>query len=165
MNDPLDLPLRDIHLPDGVAWWPLAYGWWVLLAGLVIIVLLSFFLYWRNQKMKKSAISKAREELSRITAEYQQNGDPLVLSRELSILLRRLCISLFPRTEVASLTGVEWLAFLDRYVQGAPFSQGQGRMLVDAPYRQSVEVDQVEDFVQQCRNWIDVVSKTGGKTA
>ena len=26
------LPLRDLHLPAEVGWWPLAPGWWVLIA-------------------------------------------------------------------------------------------------------------------------------------
>ena len=26
------LPLRDLHLPDAIGWWPLAPGWWVLIA-------------------------------------------------------------------------------------------------------------------------------------
>jgi heme exporter protein D len=165
MNDPLELPLRDIHLPDSVAWWPLAYGWWALLAVLIILVLVAILLYQRNKLLRLSAITKAREELARITSEYQQNRDPLLLSRELSVLLRRLSISLFPRTEVASLTGSEWLKFLDSQVQGAPFTQGQGRMLIDAPYRQRVESDEVKNFVQQCQNWIDAVSSSGRKRA
>ena len=34
--DPKQIPLRDLHLPEVVGWWPLAPGWWVLLAMLVI---------------------------------------------------------------------------------------------------------------------------------
>ncbi len=26
--EPSELPLRDLHLPDAVGWWPLAPGWW-----------------------------------------------------------------------------------------------------------------------------------------
>ena len=30
MNELQQLPLRDIHLPEAVSWWPPAYGWWLL---------------------------------------------------------------------------------------------------------------------------------------
>ncbi len=32
------LPLRDIHLPGSIGWWPPAPGWW-LLAGLLLAAL------------------------------------------------------------------------------------------------------------------------------
>ena len=35
------LPLRDLHLPEAIGWWPLAPGWWVLLAMLVGQVVLT----------------------------------------------------------------------------------------------------------------------------
>ncbi|MGY8813907.1 MAG: DUF4381 domain-containing protein [Gammaproteobacteria bacterium] len=165
MNDPLDLPLRDIHLPDGLSFWPLAYGWWILIAVIVITAIIAFILYRRNQRARISAITLAREEFTRITSEYQKSNETLKLVKEISILLRRLSISLFPRTEVASLTGEEWLAYLDRYVSGAPFTEGQGRMLVDAPYRQNVDSEELDTLIHQCHNWIESVSRTKGKPA
>ncbi|MGK0298420.1 MAG: hypothetical protein ACI9XC_002042 [Gammaproteobacteria bacterium] len=165
MNDPLDLPLRDIHLPDGLSLWPLAYGWWILIAVIIMTAIIAIILYRRNQKARISAITLARKEFARITDEYQKNNETLKLVKEISILLRRLSISLFPRTEVASLTGEEWLAYLDRYVPGAPFTEGQGRMLVDAPYRQNVDTEELETLIHQCHNWIEAVSRTRSKPA
>ena len=44
MNAPAmnELPLRDIHLPDAVSWWPPAIGWWLLA---IIIVALAYGIY------------------------------------------------------------------------------------------------------------------------
>ena len=30
--DPEQIPLRDLHLPEAIGWWPLAPGWWILIA-------------------------------------------------------------------------------------------------------------------------------------
>ena len=30
--DPEQIPLRDLHLPEAIGWWPLAPGWWVVIA-------------------------------------------------------------------------------------------------------------------------------------
>ena len=34
--DPTQLPLRDLHLPETIGWWPLAPGWWFAIAALVV---------------------------------------------------------------------------------------------------------------------------------
>ena len=158
MNDPLELPLRDIHLPESVSMWPLAYGWWILLAVIILIGSLAIFIYLRNKKRKIAAITLARAEFLKIYMEYEKNRDSLNFIRQVSILFRRLSISLFPRTEVASLTGDDWLEFLDSKISGQPFTQGKGRILIDAPYRQYIESDDVDEIIQHCRDWIGAVA-------
>ena len=41
------LPLRDLHLPEAIGWWPLAPGWWVELA--IVVVALGYGA-WRMYK-------------------------------------------------------------------------------------------------------------------
>ena len=36
----MTLPLRDLHLPEPVGWWPPAPGWWILL--LLVTTLLAY---------------------------------------------------------------------------------------------------------------------------
>ena len=163
MNNPLDLPLRDIHLPDAVGFWPLAYGWWILVFLFVVMIALSIFLYYRNQRKRYSAISLAKKELAEIQETFSRDNNPERLVREVSILIRRLAISLFPRTDVAHLTGDSWLQFLDQQVEGHPFSTGEGRILVDAPYRRNFVSEDVESIVRHCALWIDAVARSTGK--
>ncbi len=158
MNDPLELPLRDIHLPDYVSIWPLAYGWWVLIAVIIITGSLAVFFYLRNKKRKLSAITLARAEFLNIFNEYEKNRDSLKFIKQVSVLFRRLSISLFPRTEVASLTGDNWLEFLDSKISGKPFTQGKGRIIIEAPYRQNIESDDVNEFIQHSRDWVESAS-------
>ena len=39
--DPEQIPLRALHLPDAIGWWPLAPGWWVVIGLAVLGVLLA----------------------------------------------------------------------------------------------------------------------------
>ncbi|NNE36842.1 MAG: DUF4381 domain-containing protein, partial [Gammaproteobacteria bacterium] len=94
MNDPLELPLRDIHLPEAVGIWPLAYGWWILLFILVVVVAVGVFLYLRNLRNRYSAITLAKKELETIQEKFSRDSNPEQLVREISILIRRLAISL-----------------------------------------------------------------------
>jgi LPXTG-motif cell wall-anchored protein len=159
VTDPTQLPLRDIHLPEPVSWWPPAPGWW-LLSGLLLLAIVSGW-YWRRrrERLRWSAINLAREELTDIQQRFQTRNDTVECARRLSILLRRLSISLFPRNETAGLTGDKWLAFLDRPMAEKAFTEGRGRLLVEAPYRPAVEKAEVETLLSLCREWIDAVSQ------
>lgn len=124
--------LRDIHTPDGVALWPLAPSWWVLLVGMMISLLV--WMWWRRLKVKKRGLKAFLSKLMLLQMQYQKTNDMSHLISALSILIRRFVLSLYPRQQVAALTGDEWLAFLDRTGGNGDFSQGIGRILKAGPY-------------------------------
>lgn len=163
MNDPLELPLKDIHLPADVSWWPPAPGWWILLG--MILLAVAFYFWWRQrqQRINRSAITLARQELELLQNQYQKHKDGRQFVADLSVLLRRLSISAFPRQESASLTGDAWLEFLDASLGDDSFSTGPGRILLEAPYRPEVNVEELEPLIAICREWIDKLAdkKTG----
>ena len=72
-SSPEDLPLRDIHLPDPVSWWPMAPGWWLLFFLLVLLISLSIFFLRRRQQYRRSAVYKAKQELDRIHNTFNLN--------------------------------------------------------------------------------------------
>jgi len=162
MNPRSELPLRDIHLPDPVSWWPPAPGWWLLLALLVAIALLSGFLHYRY---RRNALQRAaRQALHRIGEDYRQSGDTRLLVQQLSILLRRVSLSRYPRQQVAGLTGCTWLSLLDRTLPGEEFQQGAGRVLIEAPYSLDSRVDGPA-LLRLCERWLRQQSKAKGVRA
>lgn len=160
--DPLQIPLRDIHLPDDVSMWPLAYGWWIL-AGIIIVTLIASWLWYKKIQAKKfAAITLARKELNIVKQKLATNEDPKSIINELSILLRRLTISTFPRTETASLTGTAWLNFLDEAIDDKAFDTEEGKILIEGPYRPNVSRSEVEPLITLCDGWIDALQTTQG---
>ncbi len=132
--DPTQIPLRDLHLPEVIGWWPLAPGWWFLillvLAGIVYLAYRSIR-RWRRNAMRRIAL----RELSRIQKEFRKGVDEITLAIELSELLRRTMLAYAPRNEVAGLTGRRWLQWLDQGLDDRPFSEGSGRNVESLPYR------------------------------
>jgi len=150
--DAASLPLRDIHLPVPPDWWPLAPGWWLLLGFLIIAMAAGI---WLRRALKYKSIKKlARWEFA-VLRQNQQLSDQQKL-RQASILLRRISISAFPRTDSASLTGICWLEFLDQALDDKPFSQGPVKVLLDGPYRTAVQID-LNPVFDACERWIKVL--------
>ena len=131
--NPAELPLRDLHLPDAVGWWPLAPGWWVLIGVAVLLMAWQAHRAWRRWRHNRS-LRHARRELEMLEADYLQHRDPVRLARGVSALLRRTMLAYAPRDEVAGLTGDAWLQRLDRGLSVPYFHTDGGRSLLRLPY-------------------------------
>ena len=140
--DPQAIPLRGLHLPETVGWWPLAPGWWLLIVVVAVVAGLMIRAWWRR-RAHAAARRRALRQLDESRTAYEYHGNPVTLGAEVSELLRRTMLAYAPRAEVAGLTGDEWLAWLDRDLDEPRFRQGAGRNLLDLPYRdpESVEDD------------------------
>ena len=145
------LPLRDIHLPEPVSWWPPSLGWILLAVLLPVLSVAGYYLY--RHFRKQTALKTAGKILFSIRSE--PNQDRLQTLVAVSALLRRIAISTAPRTNAASLTGPAWLAYLDASLPDKPFSQGVGRCLADAQYRQTAPADtDLDELFKLCERWI-----------
>jgi len=149
------LPLRDIHLPDPISWWPPAIGWWIVSAAALLLIVTAVGLVrrWRRVTVAKLAL---RELDALQTDTTLTTAEKL---RKLSVLLRRAGLSAFPREEVAGLTGEAWLEWLDRPLKTPRFSQGAGRALLDAPYRPAGKAD-MDGLMALCRDWLKTLPQT-----
>ena len=135
--DPDQLPLRDLHLPDPVGWWPPAPGWWLLLATLAML-LIWLAVVLRSRHRRGAARRHAVRALQRLERRSAADGDAVRLAIGVSALLRRAMLAYAPRAAVAGLTGAAWLEWLDSGLGEPLFTAGAGRALIDLPYRRGV---------------------------
>ena len=153
-EDPL-AQLRDLHLPQAVADWPPALGWW-LLAGLVLFGLVWFMraLYRRYQSNAYRRF--AQRELTAIVAEHATTQDARRALSALQFLMKRVAMTAFNRAEVATLTGVAWTQFLDATNTTSQFSLGPGELLIDGPYEatQDHSSQELTALFSLCAEWL-----------
>ena len=132
--DPTEIPIRDLHLPDAIGWWPLAPGWWVVI-GLVLLGTFVLFRHWYRHYSSGAARRHALRQLDAYSKDYLEHGNGVAFGTQLSELVRRTMLAYAPRSEVAGLTGEEWLAWLDHDLDRSHFTDGDGRQLIEWPYR------------------------------
>jgi hypothetical protein len=143
-----DLPIRDIHAPAPPSIWPPAPGWWIL-AG-VGLVLLGLGLWWLYRRYR---LAQRRRRILDQLAGLPSRATGALLAAEVSALLKRVALSRYPRTEVASLTGTPWLELLDRTGGGGRFARGPGRVLAEGPYAPAPDID-TDALLALAGDWI-----------
>ena len=151
--------LHDIHLPPPVSWWPPAPGWWLLLVVAALLAAGAFwwFLHRRNNRWRRQAL----QELAGLRS---LPSGPQAGVIALSVLLRRVAISRFPRREVAALNGDAWLAFLDRtFGANNQFASDTGRLLATAPYMPEAQVasESTRALFDLSERWIKKLPRRG----
>jgi len=125
--------LRDIHGLDAIPWWPLAPGWWLAAAAMLALLLLAWQMWQLIRYPPGSWQREARRALRRLLQQQQQVGVKQTAS-ELSELLRRVEIARFGRQRTASLSGKQWLEWLQQSDRSGFDWSHQGRILLTLPY-------------------------------
>lgn len=142
--------LRDIHAPPFPDWWPPAPGWWLvalLLIAVLFLLLRQLYRLYQRQRRRRAAFAALQ------VAQQRLSEDTHVLAAELSVVLRRVALSRFPRYQVAALSGDAWLQFLDQTGGDGRFCAGPGRVLTSAPYQPTASFDG-QALYNLVRDWV-----------
>ena len=130
--------LQDIHELDPVSAWPLAPGWWLLLAAVLALLLLVFALRrwrpdWQRYIPRHGWSRQAAIELDRLRTRVGQD-DARSVGAELSGLLRRIAIARCGRRHCAGLHGNAWLGWLAEHDPDGFDWREHGQLLLALPY-------------------------------
>ena len=159
MTDPASLQnLNDIIEPAAVRFWPPAPGVWMILALVLLWISVGVAMLWFRRRQNAYRRAGMRELLN-IRLRMNTPDGRKVAVQELSVLLKRVALTAFPREKVAALSGDNWLAFLDASMGGGRFSSPAGNLLAESAYRPSdfsLEVSdrQIDELFNLAEKWI-----------
>ena len=149
--DPATLPLRDIHLPMPVDWWPPAPGWW-LVALVVASLVAAGVVRWRRDRFRRFALARLRA----IRAALAEGAPATRCAQEVAELLRRYCMTTTADpAQVAGLVGAPWLAYLDSRWPRGGFAGAAGQLLLDLPYAARAEPAAAATLVDLGIEWLE----------
>ena len=144
--------LRDIHLPGPLATWPPAPGWFLLAIILIVLSIICGYIaqrFWQKQAPKRAALKR----LAELEKQSRQTKNTNYILSELSILLRIVALSYFPRLDCAGLCGNDWLEFLNKTGKTQEFTESIPYLLLYGPYQKNSELELNKVF-SICKQWI-----------
>lgn len=152
--------LRDIHLPPPAHWWPLAPGWWLLVA---IVLLALAWLAWRQhrRRLPRRRWRDACRELDALQVAHAVDHDNAAFAAGISQLLRRAVRLRDPAS--AGLQGPAWHAAV-RDLSGTKALADALPILEEAMYRPTATLDPLE-VVKAARQGLRQVLMRGGRHA
>lgn len=141
------LNLRDIHLPLDVSVFPLAPFWYVAFF-LLFLGTGIFYIVHRKGQIKREAIKL----LDAYENQYS-NVNNSIAAQKVSQILKRVALCYFPKEQVASLHGEQWIRFLDSSSKNKlNFAQIRA-LLIELPYKQNAEAN-TDVLFRKAKSWI-----------
>ncbi len=140
--DGLNLPqllekMHELVVPPPVSLLPQTDGWWVLLGWLLTLLLLGGASIGRHQQR-----NRYRHEALQALRNIELGGN-LRAPGEIAAIVKRTALTVYPRTEVASLYGEAWAEFLIDTGRNDPTIRAAAPELARAAYDQSVSAETV----------------------
>jgi hypothetical protein len=119
-QDPLAAlhPLRD---PAAIGWWPLAPGWWLLIAVAILAIgILCYYLVrrYRANAYRRLALAQLQQIQAHCHDGMEDEGHLQKIAGETNSLLKAVALRAFSREDIASLSGEAWLEFLNTTQSG-----------------------------------------------
>jgi len=144
-SNPALSTMQDIHTPEVIGQWPLAYGYWVALA---LILLLTAMTIWKYRQRHRLHAAK-REVLRQLDALAMASD---TFSLQVNTLIKRAAISYLPREQVASMQGDNWAQWMNAQVtQPTP----ELHTLLDRRYqRQALTSDEAASLKNLALLWL-----------
>lgn len=147
--------IKEIQAPDPISWTPQAPGWMVVWGVLLMIALWALgrqFIRWRGNAYRRAALATIGK------LEKEENSRYKKILSALPRIVKYTALCAYPTVEVASLSGDNWIRFLERRCADENFNRDIAGRLVTIAY-QSPEKwgfgkQESEEVIELVKNWI-----------
>jgi hypothetical protein len=141
----------EVVAPPAISWLPQTAGWkWIgiLLLAAALYSAGNYAARWYRNRYRREAAARIRA--------LPGSADPSGLVPELNRLLKLTTLAVWPREEVARLSGEEWVNFLNRQCPAPPFDARHARLLATGAYCPDVpDVATRENLLEASLSWVE----------
>lgn len=142
--------LRDIHYPEPIGWWPWPLSWYLILAVLLLTILTAYLFI---VVYKGRVLRRTKKQIKQAYGSFLQHQDRRLLAAEINVALRGYVLYYFPATLVASMTGMQWIKFLNEVVKQPVFAVTDDEPLAQGPYNPNLVYSETE-LLANTTDWL-----------
>ena len=139
----------EVVSPAGISWLPQTAGW-LWLAAFALAYGLQRGWRWLRHWYR----NRYRREATAALAGLAEEGTSIA---QINRLLKLTALAVFPREQVASLSGDDWVNFLNKHCPAAPFSPQQGQWLALGSYCElQLDSAATTGLLQASASWVNL---------
>ena len=136
--------LKDVQLPQPISWWPLAPGWYLVFA-FVILCLVGLALLYR----RKLARQRRRQRIIEQFDKLQAQGN---VAKAMAYI-KQVAINVYPARELETLQGQAWVDFLQSTARSVTLSSHIQQQLGHVAYQATPE--NPEAIFVALKSWLE----------
>ncbi len=155
-QDPL-AALHPLREPAAIGWWPLAPGWWVLIALAVLATAIACYYLvrrYRANAYRRLALKQLQTIQSRYADKLGEDECIQNTARDSNALLKSVALRVFPRQDIAALSGEAWLDFLNKTRRSESADTEFSAAFANAAYLPKTPDLDAEQLFRACQSWI-----------
>ncbi len=132
-----------------------APGWYVV-GGLFVLLLITVVILWyrhyKRNKYRAAALSQLAKKVELLIPQQQYDA----LMYESDLLIKRIAMKKYGRSNVAGLTAAQWIAYINQTWREKSFTTEEGQLLNQKIYAfdKSISKEEAETFVEKSKRWI-----------
>lgn len=136
-----------------IGWWPLAPGWWILIA-LTIALLTALAVFFYRRYRANAYRRQALLQLEMLHSAWLSSNDPRNYLAGINALLKGVAVRAFPLRDVASSNGDAWVAFLNQTMSPRGDTGGFSNGFASEVYRAGLPDLDFDQLHHTARVWI-----------
>lgn len=148
-QDPL-AALHPLRQPEAIGWWPVAPGWWILIT--LVVAALGVLAWYLISRYRANAYRReALSQLETLHKNHLPDDGVQVFAQHTNSLLKSVALRVFPRRDVAALSGEEWRTFLNDSAGGTVLFEEQ---VFDSLYQNAPAATDTAALHRAAEQWI-----------
>lgn len=141
--------LHPIATPEPAGWWPLAPGWWLIIA--LSLAVAAAIIY---AAVNKSRRKRYRKEALALLTQLAQQRQPSIA--DINAVLKRTALYAYPRerNDIARSYGQAWVAWLNSHCKQPIFEGAPAQLLSEHAYRDTPK-QSLQPLLDAAAAWVE----------
>ena len=121
--------LPPLMLPEAIGWWPLAPGWWIVIAATAFTLCALIYCahrYYHRGRLRRATLKLAQQHW----LAYEANPNTATYLVNMVQLIRRFCLHQYNQPPLTSSSGEPWLQQLDALTGSSLLNSHEGKRLL-----------------------------------